>query len=115
MWQVHKHHDLFPRRWPPSEPCSQLSGRPLSEGMVQRVLQREEVGGQGRGSGPPLKEELNAALELSHALTSVNQAPGGLRAQQAAYNDQLHAHIHNMVDLAEQVDTRLAQLYARAA
>ena len=38
------HHDLFLRRWPPSEPCSQLSGRPLSEGMVQRVLQREEVG-----------------------------------------------------------------------
>ena len=44
MWQVHKHHDLFPRLWPPSEPCSQLSGRLLSEGMVQRVLQREEVG-----------------------------------------------------------------------
>ena len=37
-------HDVFPRPWPPSEPCSQLSGRPLSEGMVQRVLQREEVG-----------------------------------------------------------------------
>ena len=71
--------------------------------------------GQGRGSGPPLKEELNAALELSDALTTVNQAPGGLSAQQAAYNDQLHAHIHNMVDSADSVDTRLAQLYARAA
>ena len=50
-------------------------------------------GGQGRGSGPPLKEELNAALELSDAQTTVNQAPGGLSAQQAAYNDHLHAHI----------------------
>ena len=65
--------------------------------------------GQGRGSGPPLKEELNAALELSNALTTVNQAPGGLSVQQAAYNDHLHAHIHNMVDSAEQVDTHLAQ------
>ena len=34
--------------------------------------------GQGRASGLPLKEELNAALELSDALTTVNQAPGGL-------------------------------------
>ena len=93
--------------------------------------------GQGRGSGPPLKEEPNAALELSDALTTVNQASGGLSAQQAAYNDHLHAHIHNMVDSAEedppsstqaptqvasdmlfmiqQVDTHLAQLYARTA
>ena len=67
----------------------------------------------------------------------MNQAPGGLSAQQAAYNDHLHAHIHNMVDSAEedppsstqaptqvasdmfsmiqQVDTHLAQLYARNA
>ena len=93
--------------------------------------------GQGRGSGPPLKEELNAALELSDALTTMNQAPGGLSAQPAAYNDHLHARIHNMVHSAEedppsstqaptqvasdmllmiqQVDTHLAQLYARTA
>ena len=93
--------------------------------------------GQGKGSSPPLKEELNAALELSDALTTVNQAPGGLTAQQAAYNDHLHAHIHNMVDSPEEdapsstqaptqvasdmllmiqhVDTHLAQLYARTA
>ena len=51
--------------------------------------------GQGRGSGPPLKEELNTALEFSDALTTVNEAPGGLSAQQAACNDHLHAHIHN--------------------
>ena len=44
MWQVHKHHELFLRPSPPSESCSQLSGRTLSEGMVQRVLEREEVG-----------------------------------------------------------------------
>ena len=93
--------------------------------------------GQGRGSSPPLKEELNAALELSDTLTTVNQAPGVLSAQQAAYKDHLHAHIHNMVDSAEedppsstqaptqvasdmllmiqQADTHLAQLYARTA
>ena len=93
--------------------------------------------GQGRGSRPPLKEELKAALELSDALTTLNQAPGGVSAQQAAYNDHLHAHIHNMVDSAEedppsstqaptqvasdmllmiqQVDTHLAQLYAQTA
>ena len=93
--------------------------------------------GQGRGSGPPLKEELNAGLELSDALTTVNQAPGGLSAQQAAYKDHLHAHSHNMVDSAEDdlpsstqaptqvasdmllmiqpVDTHLAELYARTA
>ena len=71
--------------------------------------------GQGRGSGPRLKEEVNAALELSDALTTVNQAPEGLSAQQAAYNDHLQAHIHNMVDPADQVDTHLAQLYARTA
>ena len=93
--------------------------------------------GQGSGSRPPLKEELNAALDLSDALTTVNEAPSGLSARQAAYNDHLHAHIHNMVDLAEedppsstqaptqvasdmllmiqQVDTHLAQLYARTA
>ena len=63
----------------------------------------------------PWEEELNAAPELSDALTTVKQAPGGLSAQQAAYNDHLHAHIHNMVDSAEQVDTHLAQLYARTA
>ena len=62
-----------------------------------------------------MKEELNAALELSDALTTVNQAPGGLSAQQAAYIDHLHPHIHDMVDSAEQVDTHLAQLYARTA
>ena len=71
--------------------------------------------GQGRGSGPPLKDELNAALELSDALTTVDQAPGGLSAQQATYSDHLHVHIHNMDDSAEQVDTHLAQLYARTA
>ena len=93
--------------------------------------------GQGRGSGPPLKEELNAALELSDALTTVNQAPGGLSAQPAACNDHLHARIHNMVHSAEedppssaqaptqvasdmvlmiqQVDTHLAEVYARTA
>ena len=93
--------------------------------------------GQGRGKGPPLKEELNAAHDLSDALTTANQAPGGLIAQQAAYNDHLHAHIHSMVDSAEedppsstqaptqaasdmllmiqQVDTHLAHLYARTA
>ena len=105
--------------------------------------------GRGRGSGPPLKEELNAALDLSDALTTLNQAPGGLSAQQAAYNDHLHAHIHNMVEydgfvegyedydsaeedppsstqaptqvasdmplMVQEVDTHLAQLYARTA
>ena len=54
--------------------------------------------GRGRGSGPPLKEELNAALDLSDALTTVKQAPWGLSAQQAAYDDHLHAHIHNIVE-----------------
>ena len=53
--------------------------------------------GRGRGSGPPLTEELNVALDLSDALTTVKQAPC-LSAQQAAYNDDLHAHIHNMVE-----------------
>ena len=54
--------------------------------------------GRSRGSGPPLKEQLNAALDVSDALTTVEQAPVGLSARQAAYNDHLHAHIHNMVE-----------------
>ena len=54
--------------------------------------------GRSRGSGPPLKEQLNAALDLLDALSTVKQAPGGLSAQQAAYNDHLHAHIHKMVE-----------------
>ena len=125
---MHKRHDLFP--------CSQLSGRPLSKDSTKGAT-KGRGRGQGRGSYPPLKEELNAALELSDALTTVIQALGGLSAQQAAYNDHLHTHIHNMVDSAEedqpsstqapiqvsidmllmlqQVDTHLAQLYARTA
>ena len=54
--------------------------------------------GRGRGSGPPLKEELIAALDFSDALTTVRRAPWGLSAQQASYNDHLHAQIHNMVE-----------------
>ena len=105
--------------------------------------------GRGRGRGPPLKEVLSAALDLSDAVTTVNQAPGDLSAQQAACNDHLHAHIHNIVEydgvvegyedydsaeedppsstqaptqvashgllMIQQVDTHLAQLYARTA
>ena len=54
--------------------------------------------GRGRGRGPPLKNQLNAALALSDAVTTVKQAPRGLSAQQAAYNDHLQAHIHNLVE-----------------
>ena len=36
--------------------------------------------GRGRGSTPPLREQLNAALDLSDALTTVKQAPGSLSA-----------------------------------
>ena len=69
--------------------------------------------GRGRGSGPPLKDQLTAALDLSDALTTVKQAPGGLSAQQASYNDLLHAHIHNMAELwkVTKIMTRLRRTH----
>ena len=87
--------------------------------------------------GNPSPESTYLPTYLSDTLTTVNQASGGLSAQQAAYNDHLHAHIPNIVDsheedrpsstqaptqvssdmllMIQQVDTHLAQLYARTA